>query len=404
MRRLSALVVVAAIAAGAARSAPDEEQPARDAIAAKRFAEAREIYRGLLIKTPANMDYAVWVGRISGWLEDFAAAHQAYDQALARQPRNVEALLGKATIYMYQRRFNEALPLVNSAAELAPRSPEPQIAMARFHHYLGEEVLARKHALVALEFEPDNAEAQTLLAGIEVPQRFEMRTGFAQDRFSFTGAGNMGYVTAGYVGDRTRFTLHYEAWDRFTDRVHRGGASVSRKLGSAWSVRAGALEGPGASALPRHDYTAGVSVAARKRLLLGFDYRYLNFSPASVHVASPMAEYYFKKPVWVQLAFHQSWTIYRQSRLPRQPNQSYGFQYFHQVAKPVLLKAGYAYGNESVQGFSVDQLGKFLAHNVSVGADLKASKALTIAVSYTRQRRSGGATVDSIGAGIVVRR
>src|SRR5262249_31046584 len=115
----------------------DLEGRAKQAVAGQRFAEARALYGQLSAQYPENFDYLIWIGRISGWIEDYDAASEAFDRVLERQPRNTDALIAKANILMYERRYRSAEELLNRAEAIVPESVDLRLALARNMLYQG---------------------------------------------------------------------------------------------------------------------------------------------------------------------------------------------------------------------------------------------------------------------------
>ncbi len=95
-------------------------EDATRAVAEERFEDARAIFRQLQRDQPTSLVFAVWIGRLSGWLEDYETAEVAYDLALRLDDHNVEALLGKDQVLLWQRNFSPARELITDAARLAP--------------------------------------------------------------------------------------------------------------------------------------------------------------------------------------------------------------------------------------------------------------------------------------------
>ena len=108
MIRWPGLLIVLGVLVGNAALAQDEEQSARGLIARRQFTEARAIYQRLSSEDPQNLDYQIWIARLSAWLHEYAPALEIYDSVLQRERRNSEAMVGKAYVYMWQQRFVEA--------------------------------------------------------------------------------------------------------------------------------------------------------------------------------------------------------------------------------------------------------------------------------------------------------
>jgi YaiO family outer membrane protein len=401
--RLTRLMIYAALTSQFL-SAQDEEQTARNLVSHQHFAEARTLYKQLLERDTENIEYQIWIARLSAWMKDYDAAIEIYDRVIERQPRNAEALVGKASVRMWQHRFADAAEIMSQAEKAAPEDPDVQLAMGRLYHYQSQERLAAERISRVLKLDPDNGEAKDLRREISLPQAVELHIGYAQDRFSFTTPGNMGFLNAGYAGEVTRFNLQYEEWNRFEQRVRRAGFNVTRKYGSHWWLRGGATLGPGAVVVPRQEYTGGVSRSLPRRFAIDVDYQFLRFRAADVQLINPAISYYFAKPVWVTATAYGSSTAWREGVQPRRTNGSGLLQVYHQVARPIVLHAGYARGSESFQALSVDRLGVFGANTYLAGSEFRVTRAYSFELFYAYQRRSDRSHQTSFGLNVTVKK
>lgn len=78
--------------------------------------------------------------------------------------RSLRAQLGDAALLVQEGRLEEALSLYETAAQQAPKEPQPEIGWAKMLLLLGRADEALPHARRAVELEPLNAEAMTALA------------------------------------------------------------------------------------------------------------------------------------------------------------------------------------------------------------------------------------------------
>lgn len=381
--------------------AQDPEQGAQRLIAQSRFSEARALYQQLSADDRNNIEYRMWIARLSAWLEEYAAALAKYDEVLESEPGNTEALIGKAYVFMWQRRYSEAESILAEARKTDKENSEIEVALARLHHYQGRDRDARSHVNAALRMDPRNQEARDLGSELTLPPPVEVRIGYGQDRFSFADTGHMGYLNAAYMGETSRFGLQYEEWSRFGERTRRAGFNVARKW-NGWWLRGGGTWGPGAVVVPRHEYTAGFARALKRPWVLDGDYRYLRFRDAEVHLAAPAISYYFAKPSWAQVTLFNSWTS--TNKQDSEAHQSWMAQYFHQIAKPIVLHAGYARGTESFDALSIDRLGAFQANTYFGGAEIRVPPAYPTRWFCAYQVRSNNSRQASVGVNLTLRK
>jgi YaiO family outer membrane protein len=377
--------------------AQDEEQAARKLVTEQKFAEARAVYEGLLKLDPDNVDYLNQIARLSAWMKEYATATEIFDRVLKREPRNAEALVGKAYVEMWQRHYPAAEELLAQAKKLSPEDVDVEMALARLCHYQNRERAAKDHVARAIKLDPNNSEAQDLKGEIDPPRPVEVKLGFNQDRFSFTTPGNMGFVSAGYIGESNQITLQYEEWSLFGERTRRAGLNFEKKLADGWWLRAGTMNGPGAVVVPRQEYTAGASHALPKHFALDLDYQLMRFRAADVHVASPVLTYYFTKPVWVSATYDNGWTEWRTGVTPGQMNHSWVGQFYEQVAKPLVLHVGFARGSEDFEALTVDRLGVFLADTYLAGAEFRITRGYSAELFCSYQTRSDHEHQTSFG-------
>ena len=401
MRRLMWAILVSGLLA-APVLAQDEEKTARNLVSQQKFAEARELYERLLKLDPGNLDYQNQIGRLSAWMKDYPRATDVFDRVLQRDPRNAEALVGKGYVEMWQHHYPAAEELLAQAKKVSPEDVDVEMALARLCHYQNRERAAKDHVSRAIRLDPDNSEAKDLRGEIDPPRPIEMRFGFAQDRFSFANAGNMGFVSAGYSGEENHISLQYEEWSRFDERTRRAGLTVERKLGDWW-VRANAIVGPGALVIPRQEYTGGVSHALPKHFTLDLDYQLMRFHTADVHIVNPELTYYLTKPIWLTLAYYNSWTNWRTVTAGGPVNHSWVGQYYQQVAKPVVLHVGYARGSENFETLTIDRLGVFLADTYLAGADFHIAHRYAVEIFCSYQARADHQHQTSFGVNFAVK-
>jgi tetratricopeptide (TPR) repeat protein len=164
---LTIMGLALALAATSAPAATDLAQQASEAIQARRYVEAREIYRTLAARNPDDPDPQVWVARLSSWMKDYETAEQSYDAVLAQRPDYVDALVGKAYLLTWQDRFDEAEGLLDRAHAATPDSTEVEMALARLYRAQDRDRSALKHVERVLEQDPGHGDALELQATLE---------------------------------------------------------------------------------------------------------------------------------------------------------------------------------------------------------------------------------------------
>lgn len=164
------------------------------------------------------------------------------------------------------------------------------------------------------------------------------------------------------------------------------------------------MQGARDTVLPRNDLTAGVSRSLTHGFAAGADYRFLRFGEARVNVLSPAVEYYFSRPIWLQFILNHTWTDFRNTANLNAADFSFVAQYFQEITPRARIRFGFAHGNESYAGLSVDRLGRFDAQTWISGGDLKLSPSWSVGSFYSFQQRSEGRSQQSVGIQVTLRR
>ena len=405
--RASALVLAFALAGIHANgNPPDTENLARQAAAAHQYARACELYRQLIAENPRNAENWISVGRLSGYLGQFGTALQAYEAALAIAPQDVDALVGKAYVLLWQHRYAEAELVLNRAREIAPLSTDVNLATARRYYYLHEPALALRYAERALQSDPANADALSL-NDLLIPRATpRLEFDLSGDKLPYAPTGLSFAAGAGWTSSISSFSLHAEDWDRYGQNVFRGGLEISRTFNYRWVVEGSSLWSSRGDVLPRWDNSFALRRKLKAGWVIGAQYRDLLFDTAHVQLASPQAEYYFERPIWLDAGYSRSWT----SLTPlagvsaiAPPANSYSLGY-HQRVHRVILHGGFSQGLQLFAIPTSNRLGDFRANTFLGGIEIPASKSWTTHFEYLQQRRSNGGVEQIFTAGLIFKR
>ncbi len=411
--------------------ATDLETDAREAVENERYEEGRDLYIQLSEQTSWNVDYLLWVATLSDWLRDSVTATQFYDRALALEPLNVEALVGKAYALMRQQEFQTALEPLSMARLVAPNNTDVLLALARAHYYQGDAQAARGYVDQVLNLDPESQEAAQLTALFARSRPVEVRLGYGNDRSSAVSPSQMGSLSVGYVGERSRISGHYERWHETEEKVDLGGFSFNQQFENGLWLRGDAMLAAGATVSAQEDYTAGMAWSLPGGLVMGADYRYLRFPFDKTHVIAPLIEYYFEIPIWIRAMFFKSWTEFQPTTMVDN-NESFRVNYYQQITQPVLINFGFAHGNETFSSLPPDRLGtvdslriierlrraglldetlrtiepldRFEARTYSGGVDFKVSPGLSVDLNFSYQDRTDGSSQSTFGVGLTLRK
>ena len=380
-RLLILLVCVAGL--NPAQDLPDLRSQAQTAVSEKRFRDALAIYRTLLEGNPADVDYILWVARLSSWTSDYRVAADFYSQALALDPKNVDAMVGKANVLMWRHSYPEALGLLTAAHELAPSNTDVELAWARYYHWQGDDKEAKLHLTKCLASDGENAEALEFKEGLVPDHTIELRIAYEGDTLAGTTPGAIEAIGASYFNRKGTIGLDFFHMDRFGEAGSRGGLHFSRKLGALTTVQGAFLFGGGGDIVPKQDLTLGMSRTVMHGLVLGADYRHIAFRALTVDAAIGNLNYYFEKPMWIVTSFAAN-------RVEGATTPTFLVRFYSSVRENLTMNVGYGHGTEIFQLALPTDFGAFRRDSYIGGLTLSLTKKTRAEATYMLTRRSTG--------------
>jgi YaiO family outer membrane protein len=366
-----------------AEDPPDLQSQARTAVSEKRFSDALPLYRILLGAHPADVDDMLWVARLSAWTGDRAGAADYYSQALAIDPNNVDAMIGKANVLLWRHSYRDALVLLTAARELAPSDPDVELAWSRYYHWQGDDRDAKLQLEKCLASDAGNQEALELEESLVPDHTVEIRISYEMETLPGTTPGSLEEIGATYFNRKGDIGLDFFHLNRFGEAGSRGGLHFSRKLGGRTSVRGAALFGEGGDIVPKQDLSLGMSRTVIHGLVLGADYRHIDFRPLTVDAAIGNLDYYFEKPIWILTSFAAN-------RVEGATTPAFLARFNTRVRKNLTLQAGYGHGTEIFQLALPTDFGAFRRDSYIGGVTLALAKKTRAEATYTLARRSTG--------------
>jgi YaiO family outer membrane protein len=380
-RLLILLVSVAGL--DPAQDLPDLQSQAQAAVSEKRFSDALPLYRSLLEAHPADMDYILWIARLSAWTGDRTGAADYYSRALAIDPKNVDAMVGKANVLLWQHSYRDALVLLTAARELAPSDPEVELAWSRYYHWQGDDRDAKLQLDKCLAADAGNPEALELEERLVPDHTVELRISYEMDTLPGTTPGALEEIGATYFNRKGDIGLDFFHMNRFGEAGSRGGLHFSRKLGALTSVRVAAFFGEGGDIVPKQDLSVGLSRTLVHGFVLGADYRHIAFRSLTVDAAIGKLDYYFEKPIWILTSFAAN-------RVEGATTPAFLARFNARVRKNLTMQAGYGHGTEIFQLALPTDFGAFRRDSYIGGMTLALTKKTRAEATYTLARRSTG--------------
>jgi YaiO family outer membrane protein len=370
------------------------QSQARRAVSEKRFSDALAVYRTLLRNNPKDVDYILWIARLSAWTGDRSGAEGFYSQALALDPNNVDGMLGKANLLMWQHSYQDAFVLLTAAGKVAPSNIDLELAWSRYYHWQGDDKQAKAHLENCLAFDSENEEALELKESLVPDHTIELRIAYEGDTLPGTTPGAIEEIGATYFYRKGDVGLDFFHLNRFGEAGSRGGLHLSRKLGGLTSVRGTALFGGGGAIVAKQDLSAGASHTVIHGLVLGADYRHIGFESLKVDAALGSLDYYFEKPIWFL-------TSYAVNHVAGATTPAYLVRFNSRLRKNLTMNAGYGHGTEVFQLALPTDFGNFRRDSYIGGIGLALSRKTRAEASYTLARRSTGTFENMFVLGLV---
>jgi len=383
MKSTLSIVLVCVAGLSLAQAPGDLQSQAQTAVTEKRFSDALTVYQTLLAANPADVDYILWVAKLSAWTGDHPRAADYYSRALALDPNNVDALVGKANVVMWQGAYKDAFVLLTQARELAPSDPDVELAWSRYFHWQGNDREAKLHVEKCLAVDGGNQEALQLEQTLIPDHIVEFRIAYEGDTLPGTTPGAIEQLGVSYFSRRGDVGVDFFHMSRFGESGSRGGLRLGRKFGNLFSVRAAALFGSGGDIVPKQDLSLGMSRTVTHGLVLGADYRYINFPALKVYAAIGEMDYYFEKPIWIL-------TSVAANRVEGATTPAFLARFNSRVAKNWIVQGGYGHGTEVFQLALPTDFAAFRRDSYIGGITLNLTQKTRAEVTYTLARRSTG--------------
>jgi len=109
---------------------------------------------------------ATMLGQAESAQHDTAAATRAFQAALRENPRDFDANVGLGVIYLGNKDYKDAQPLLELALELVPQSPLARMQMARLDEGIGKNAEAATYLEALVKDEPNWIHAHWELANV----------------------------------------------------------------------------------------------------------------------------------------------------------------------------------------------------------------------------------------------
>ena len=335
---------------------------------------------------PTDHVARLWIARLHDRMGHADLAEPVYRSVLREDPSSVDAMLGVASILLKRREAEEALEILDIAAQRESESTETFVLLGRAHRLAGRDARAIEFFERAVAISAtDDAVSELERARLFYMHRIETY-GFSEQFSGTTPDSRNGDVMVNYrASDRVRVHARGAAQRKFGVSDQRGGGGVAWRWTPATTVRGQVLVGPDNRVMPEGDY-AGALDYTRGSTTWSASIRHFDFLAAQTTVFAPGVLWLFSERLFFDLGYAMSWT---------DANIASGMEIGHSVQiagdyrvhRRVWIHAGYGAGVENFENFSVDQIGDFRANTISGGVRIPLPTLTTIIGNYERQWR-----------------
>lgn len=338
---------------------------------------------------PADLEARLSIADLEMRLHRFERAESVYRSVRLDDPASARAAIGVAESLGRRRRFEEAIEVLDSAAQTAPDHAGIQAALGRMHTELGHGSLAVASLRRAAASEPTNRN-QALLRRAEAAHNHRVELGGLMEAFDGTIPDSRGAdLRLVYrLSDALRVSGRGQWQRKFASDDVRGGAGVEWRWARASFLTADVLYGKGNRVLPVTDGYVGLE--QRLPFATGrLGVRFYDFAGTSVLAIEPALTWFMGDRTTLDLRYD-----YTSTNLPHpspDARQHHGLlRGTRQLSPALAVFGGYARGIEEFEALSTDRLARFRANTASVGGRITLPVRSTIEARYEYQWRESG--------------
>ena len=133
-----------------------------------RYEKARVEFKNVVQLAPEDADAHFWLAHAQERLGNWRNALLEYERTIKLDPKHVLAKVKLGTLYLADKRMDEALSLVEKAHKLEPDNLEATLLQAKAHARMGNSQLALQYAEKAHNGNPQSVETALLLATLYI--------------------------------------------------------------------------------------------------------------------------------------------------------------------------------------------------------------------------------------------
>jgi tetratricopeptide (TPR) repeat protein len=349
---------------------------------------------------PEDWEAHGWRGRLLAWKGRWSEGETEYRLVLDKVPDDIEILTGLSDVLLWQKKYSEALQILDQARTISPSDPEILSRRARVLAVLGRTPEARAEYQQTLLFDTQNADARTGLDGLHENTKHELRIGEDVDVFNYADAGQTQGVSLSSRWNQRWSTLFgVSTYHRFGQDAVKFLVSTSFHLTARDWFTAGSAIANSQSVVPTNEafFEYGHAFGIENRWIHGLESSYQQhwFWYQGAHVLT------LNTSQIVYLPHEWTWSLnvtgartgFVSTPVDWTPSgwTKLGFPLQRRVTGNVFFGMG------SENFAQIDQIGRFSAHTFGGGLRYQFAARQDITGYVARQYRTHGQTDTSFG-------
>ncbi len=386
--------------ASAQQTASDWQQSVQDEVKAQHLDAAMTIVDQRLAEAPDDMEAHGWRGRLLAWNGRWSEGEAEYKLVLDKFPNDADILTNLADVLLWQKKYPEALAVLDRARAISPSDPEILSRRARVLSLLGRTREAHSEYQETLQFDPNNQDARGSLAGLRGNAKHELRIGEDVDFFNYTDDAQTQSVSlSSRWNQRWSTAFGVTTYQRFGEDAVKFLASTSFHVTARDWISVGSAIANSQDVVPTNEafFEYGHGFRIENRWVQGLESSYQQhwywYQGAHVLTLNTSQIVYLPRDWTWSLNVTGARSGFAGTPIDWTPSgwTKLGFPLQRRVAGNLF----FAVGSENFA--QIDQIGRFSAHTFGGGLRYQFAERQDINGYVARQNRTQGQTDTSFG-------
>ncbi len=395
-----AIVLLLAGAVWPQQDASDWQAQAREQVDIHKLDAALALVDQRLQQNASDVEARSWRGRLLAWQGHWAAAETEYRRVLEQIPNDTEILCGLADVLLWQKKFKDALRVIDRARAIDPGQRQILLRRARILRVLQSTSEAKSQYRELLRLDPKNQEVRNELGGLAAETKHELRVGSDGSTFNYTTPAEDEVVVLTSHWTR-RFTTTFNSgfYQRFGELASNLVGSGSYRISNTDWITLGGAFANHQEIIPENEaffeYGHGLRFSGRwvKGLEASYQQHWFWYQGAHVLTLSGTQLYYLPKDWTWFFLLTGARSGFTGTRIEWVPSG------YTRLGFPLHgnLGGNITFANGTENFAAIDQIGHFSARTFAGGLKYRLAWNQDISGYLALQKRTGGETQNSYG-------